>query len=165
MLLECIHAYAESLTVKDKSSYVKAARMCAEYFDGQGITTPSADDWSRFREYVKQEYSKHYGKMPDDRTVKQNYEQRAKRFVKWCREAPQQASDISSSKGVKIMQTIRVNFNLDAQTYEILSVLAIMERKSLTELLNAAALLYVKENANKAEILRQAMEQVRQQDS
>ena len=156
MLQERLKAYSYSLRVKDKASYLKAAKLCAEYFDGQGITSPGVEDWSGFAEYVRQEYFKEKGKYPNDRTVKVNYEGRAKLFMKWVSEgqAPQSPRSYVPAENVKFM--------LDGEKYEVLTLLALMEHRTLAELLNDGAGLYIEAHAQQAAIVQEAMTQARE---
>ena len=186
MWQERINAYEASLTVnaKDKTSYMKAARMCAEFFDARGVDTPNAEDWQAFSEYVREEYMKENGKYPSEQTLRVNYESRAKKFVRWCTGAEQPALFTEEQAGEPTIerhteqpaqparvdahkadaQTVRVNFMLDAQTYEVLSVLAIMERRTLTAILKDAAAMYIKEHSEQAGILSAAFQQARSKE-
>ena len=185
---ERINAYEASLTVnaKDKTSYMKAARMCAEFFDARGVDTPNAGDWQAFSEYVREEYMKENGKHPSEQTLRVNYESRAKKFIRWSTGAEQPAlfSEEQEQTGEPTIerhaeqatqparvdahktdaQTVRVNFMLDAQTYEVLSVLAIMERRTLTAILKDAAAMYIKEHSEQAGILSAAFQQARSKE-
>ena len=200
MLQERINAYEASLTVnaKDKTSYMKAARMCAEYFDARGVDTPNAEDWIAFADYVREEYYKKNGKYPSEQTLKVNYESRAKKFIDWCSgqeqpalfsseeqeeqagepaiepaierhaEQPEQPATAVKAPAVDAQpvdaQPVRVNFMLDAQTYEILSVLALMERRTLTAIMKDAAAMYIKEHSEQAGILSAAFRQARSKE-
>lgn len=187
MLQESINAYEASLTVnaKDKSAYMKPARMCAEFFDARGVDTPSAEDWIAFIEHVREECYKESGKELSDRTVKVNYESRAKKFIHWCLVAEQQELFTEEQTGEPVIERhaeqpakqpvmtetpttdalpVRVNFMLDAQTYEVLSVLAIMERRTLTAILKDAAAMYINEHSEQAGILSAAFQQARSKD-
>ena len=182
MLQERINAYEASLTVnaKDKTKYLKAARMCAEFFDARGVDTPSAEDWIAFASYVRQKYYKENGKEPSDSTVK-NYEKRAKKLIHWCIGAEQPALFTEEQAGEPTIERhaeqpatvevqavdappVRVNFMLDAQTYEVLSVLAIMEHRTLTAIMKDAAAMYIKEHSEQAGILSAAFRQARSKD-
>ena len=59
---------------------------------------------------------------------------------------------------------VRVNFMLEAQTYEVLSALAIMEHRTLTAILKDAAAMYIKEHSEQAGILKAAFERARSKD-
>ena len=158
MLQDRLAEYEAGLKVKDKASYMKAARLCAEYFDARGITSPSVDDWSGFGEYVRQEYQKDKGQLPNDRTVKVNYEGRAKLFMKWA--CTQPATAPQATRPYTPPQSVRVV--LDGEKYEVLSMLAIMEHRALPELLNDGAGLYIEAHAEQAVIVQEAMRQARQ---
>lgn len=157
MLQDRLTDYSYSLKIKDKASYLKAASWCAEYFDKEGIASPSAEDWEGFTEYVRQEYFKEKGRMPNDRTVKQNYEGRAKLFMKWNAEQGQALQSPQAVRSYTPMQTVKVM--LDGERYEVLSMLAIMEHRTLPELLNDAASLYIEAHAEKAAIMQEAIKQ------
>ena len=184
MLQERINTYEASLTVKDKNAYIKPARMCAKFFDASSVDIPSAEEWVAFAEYVRQEYHKKNGKMISDRTLNTNYVSRAKKFISWCTGAEQPALFTEEQAGEPTIerhaeqpdqparvdahkadaQTVRVNFMLDAQTYEVLSVLAIMERRTLTAILKDAAAMYIKEHSEQAGILSAAFQQARSKE-
>lgn len=183
MLQECINAYEAGLTVKDKSAYMKPARMCAEFFDARGEKTPNAEDWSAFADYAREEYFKENGKYPEDRTLKVNYVGRAKKFMKWCvssvqlklfneEQTTEQTTEQQPAVRLAMVEThnvdaqpVRVNFMLDAQTYELLSVLAIMEHRTLTAIMKDAAAMYIKEHSEQAGILQAAFQQARSKNS
>ena len=183
MWLERLNAYEASLTVKDKPAYMKPARMCAEFLDAIGVDTPNAEHWRAFSEYVREECQK-AGKELSAETLKAKYVNRAKKFVAWCSgaeqtelftgepaeepaierhaEQPMQTATVDEH-GVNA-QPVRVNFMLDAQTYEVLSVLAIMERRTLTAILKDAAAMYIKEHSEQAGILSAAFQQARSKE-
>ena len=176
MLQERIYAYEGSLSVKDKGAYVKAARMCAEYFDGRCIEHPTADNWSDFAEYVREEYVKENGQEPTERTVKNNYIGRGKKFIAYCESGGQsdgqthtQSELFTSGQGeapVNVTERMeRVNFMLDASRYEVLLLLRVMEHKSMTAIMAEAVDLYIREHAEQAGILSAAMEQARSKNS
>ena len=193
MFQERINAYEASLTVnaKDKPSYVKPARKCAEFLDARGVKTPCAEDWIAFTDYVREDYYKENGKYPSEQTLKVNYLSRAKKFVRWCtgqeqpalfseefseeqeeqtgeptieRHAEQPEQPATADAHTANAQPVRVNFMLDAQTYEILSVLAIMERRTLTAIMKDAAAMYIKEHSEQAGILSAAFQQARSKE-
>ena len=158
MLQDRLAEYEAGLKVKDKASYMKAARMCAEYFDARGIASPSVEDWTEFASYARYEYFKENGEMPNDRTVKVNYEGRAKLFMKWISHQPTTAPQ--PSRSYIPPQSMRVV--IDGEKYEVLSMLAIMEHRALNELLNDGAGMYIEAHAEQAAIVQEAMRQARQ---
>lgn len=161
MLKDRLTEYEAGLKVKDKASYMKAARMCAEYFDAREIDAPSVDDWSEFATYARYEYFKENGTMPNDRTVKVNYESRAKLFIKWVQGNRDTAPQVERVQRPYIPpQTVKVM--LAGEKYEALSMLAIMEHRTLAELLNDGVDLYIKAHAEQAAIVQEAMRQARE---
>ena len=156
MLQDNICAYEASLSIKakDKPSYMKPARWCAEFFDARGVEAPSAEDWSAFADYVREEYLKENGKPISDKTLRHNYVNRAKKFIAFCTGA-----ELEPVK--QDTPPVRVNFMLDAPTYEMLSVLAILEHRTLTAIMKDAAAMYIKEHSEQAGILSAAFEQAR----
>lgn len=177
MLQESVSAYEASLTVKDKSGYREPARLCAEFFDMRGVVTPSEDDWRAFAEYVR-ELKQEAGITVSDKTLREKFVRRGKAFLKWCSCREQRELFADEPAGEPIMEReaeqaaepeatftsarpVRVNFMLDARTYEILSVLAIMERKTMTAILKDAAAMYISAHAEQAGILQAAFQQAR----
>ena len=98
MTQERIPEYVAMLKAKETkniSDYETPARVCAEYFDGRGIDTPTADDWTAFAEYFSHKYEQEKGKRPSDYTVSVNYVSRGKTFYRWC--ASQDGSEQTAS--------------------------------------------------------------------
>ena len=98
MTQERIPEYVAMLKAKETkniSDYETPARVCAEYFDGRGIDTPTADDWTAFAEYFSHKYEQEKGKRPSDYTVSVNYVSRGKAFYRWC--ASQDGSEQTAS--------------------------------------------------------------------
>lgn len=58
-------------------------------------------------------------------------------------------------------ENMRVNFLLDAKTYEMLALLSVLEHKTMTEILTAGADLYIRDHAKQADILRTAIKTAR----
>lgn len=153
MLQDNLSAYEASLTVQDKSSYVKAARMCAEYFDGQGIASPSDEDFAGFTAYAREEYFKAQGRMPSERTLRQNYEGRARLFMKWIAAQASPANLSSRPQAATGTRPQSVRIVLDCEAYDALSVLAIIEGKSLAAVVLDAVRGYVEAHAEQAAIV------------
>lgn len=185
---ERVPAYVQTLTVKGKSGYELAARVCSSYFDGRGIDYPAASDWDAFKEYYRQEYQREKGKALSETTLQQNFVARGKAFYRWCMEqdtpplietdkhpqAPKPANteDIrapiikaerhsDTSKSDTDKPTTRLSFLLDTEIYRVLAVLSALEDKTMTEILTAGAQLYIREHSREAEIARGAIAQVK----
>ncbi|MBQ3455775.1 MAG: hypothetical protein IJG36_05010 [Synergistaceae bacterium] len=85
---ERIDTYIKAIkdNVQDTSGYELAARVCAKYFDERGITYPTAEDWTTFKEYYPPVYLAEKGKELSPTTLQQNYVARGKAFYRWCYE-------------------------------------------------------------------------------
>lgn len=83
---ERISEYVATLKVKNISDYETPAQVCASYFDGRGIDTPTDSDWEAFKEYYRAEYRSKKGKDISETTLQQNYVARGKAFYRWCYE-------------------------------------------------------------------------------
>lgn len=168
---ERVSEYTAQLTVKGKSGYELAARVCSSYFDGRGIDYPAASDWDAFKEYYRQEYQREKGKALSETTLQQNFVARGKAFYRWCMEqdtpplietenrpqAPQTAINAdtqTSTAGDEAEKTVRVNFLMKQSRYEFIAVLSVFAGKSMTDILTEAVDLYVREHAEEAETIR-----------
>ena len=181
MFQELISSYEEILPRKikrsnDKSKYMSVARKFAEYFDSRGIEAPSDSDIETFGEYLRHED----GKDLSAQTVK-NYVSYARTFLTWCvdeskqpvlftdqqepdvpqeRKTPEQR-ELPSEKAQQAVKTVRVNFMLASETYEVLALLAVLEHRTLTEILTESVKMYISQHSEQAGILQAAIEQAR----
>ncbi len=168
---ERVNEYTAQLTVKEKSGYELAARVCSAYFDERGIDCPADSDWEAFKEYYRQQYQREKGKELSELTLKQNFVARGKAFYRWCKEhnaeqspspattegipAPAINADTPhSTAGEEAEKTVRVNFLMKQSRYEFIAVLSVFAGKSMTDILSEAVDLYVREHAEEAETIR-----------
>lgn len=209
MTQERIPEYVAMLKAKETkniSDYETPARVCAEYFDGRGIDTPTADDWTAFAEYFSHKYEQEKGKRPSDYTVSVNYVSRGKAFYRWCasqdgseqtaslfaedkteaiytpepeaekprqtegsrppapdEEAKTHSGDIAEETDRPSPQNkpVRVNFLLDPEYHEALMLLALLEQKTLTDILTEAVKAHIEGNSERVKIMRTAIKTAR----
>lgn len=138
MKQEQVEAYINSINVQDKQSYRMSINACVKFFDERGIEQPTAEDWQVLSESLKAE-----GKS--DTTVKQNYVGRAKKFYDWS--AVQCVEPVMPVIQSEKPSTLRVNFTLQTKKHEILALFMALEHKTLTDILNEAVDLYIKEHS------------------
>ena len=138
MKQEQVEAYINSINVQDKQSYRMSINACVKFFDERGIEQPTVEDWQVLSESLKAE-----GKS--DTTVKQNYVGRAKKFYDWS--AGQCVEPVMPVIQSEKPSTLRVNFTLQTKKHEILALFMALEHKTLTDILNEAVDLYIKEHS------------------
>ena len=187
---ERIPAYMQTLTVKGKSGYELAARVCSSYFDGRGIDYPAASDWDAFKEYYRQEYQREKGKALSETTLQQNFVARGKAFYRWCMEqdtpplietesnpqAPQHANNeeipAPALKPAPPRETpqdtasdeagkVRVNFLLNGNMHEALMSLAYLKGETLTAIITEAVEAYIKGYEEQIAVLRETRRKLR----
>lgn len=143
MKQEQVDAYIHSLNVQDKQSYKMCISACVKYFDERGIEQPTVEDWQALSESLKAD-----GKSAT--TIKQNYIGRAKKFYAWCvsnSASEPETSTLLLEQPVEQPQAVRVNFMLKTEIQKLLALFMAIEHKTLTDILNEAAGLYIKEHS------------------
>lgn len=80
-----LEEYEAGIKTYNKYEHVKAARMLAEYFDGQGIIKPTVKDWQAFKGHVKYHYYEGTNFTPYPHTLMKCLD-RAYRFYEYCKQ-------------------------------------------------------------------------------
>lgn len=178
---ERISAYVQSLTVKEKSGYELAARVCAKYFDERGIYSPTESDWDAFKEYYRQQYQREKGKALAEVTLQTKYIYHGKAFYRWCAEhdaeqfhatattettpppTPQQAPqhETTSPPASDEAEKVRVNFLLNGNMHEALMSLAYLKGDTLTAIITEAVEAYIKGYEEQIAVLRATRRKLR----
>lgn len=177
---ERIDAYMQTLTVKGKSGYELAARVCAIYFDGRGIAYPTAEDWKAFEEYYPPVYLSEKGKELNPVTLQQNYVARGKAFYRWCyeqdnpradadiqpglfeeEESPPVTQSVTSPVNEEAEKPVRVNFLLSKGHHEALMSLVYLKDTTLTAILTEAIEAYIQGYSEEIAVLRETRRRLR----
>ena len=152
MYREHIEAYMNSLTLKSASSYRKPTELIAGYLDERGITSPNNDDFLAFGEYVRNWYQSEHGKELSRKTIHENYIGRARKFVNFC--TPHRQGELFSAEPEApqpaTLPPVRVNFNLDGETYTRLELLKAVKRCSMSAILTEAVTRYIEAEKTQA---------------